>query len=62
VAKVFRTELMTRYGQEYPGYGFEVNDGYGTQAHLEALRRLGPSPIHRRTFLAVSDRQLSLPL
>jgi ribonuclease HII len=50
IAKVFRDELMKRYDQRFPGYGFAQHKGYGTPAHIEALSRLGISPIHRRTF------------
>ncbi len=60
VAKVHRTARMRDYASAYPGYGFEDHDGYGTRAHLEALERLGPCPIHRRSFLHQNDRQLSL--
>ncbi|MBM3314591.1 ribonuclease HII, partial [candidate division WOR-3 bacterium] len=59
VAKVLRDELMARCDASYPGYGFARHKGYGTPGHLAALRRLGPSPIHRRTFApvrAVLDR------
>lgn len=54
IAKVFRDRLMTRLARRYPGYGFERHVGYGTAAHLRALKELGPSPIHRRTFQPVS--------
>lgn len=54
VAKVFRDRLMTKMAGRYPGYGFERHVGYGTAEHLRALRELGPSPIHRRTFRPVS--------
>lgn len=50
VAKVARDRLMRAYEEQYPGYGFVRNQGYGTAAHLAALARLGPSPIHRRSF------------
>ncbi len=53
VAKVFRDRLMVRLAGRYPGYGFERHAGYGTARHLAALRQLGPSPIHRRTFAPV---------
>ena len=42
---------MEEYGNVFPGYGFEKHKGYGTAAHMEAIRQLGPCPIHRRTFL-----------
>jgi ribonuclease HII len=51
LAKVTRDDLMVSMAQQYPGYGFEVHKGYGTKAHYEALQKLGPSPIHRMTFL-----------
>ncbi|MBR1628526.1 MAG: ribonuclease HII [Lachnospiraceae bacterium] len=51
IAKVTRDRLMEDYDEEYPGYGFAEHKGYGTAKHYEALQRLGPSPIHRRTFL-----------
>ena len=51
LAKVTRDDYMEAMAAEYPGYGFEVHKGYGTKAHYEALRALGPSPIHRMTFL-----------
>lgn len=53
VAKVFRDRLMARLDRRWPGYGFARHKGYGTREHLEALRRLGPCPLHRRTFRGV---------
>lgn len=50
LAKVHRDRLMEEYDALYPGYGFAVHKGYPTAAHREALRRLGPSPIHRKGF------------
>jgi ribonuclease HII len=50
VAKVWRDRLMTRLSRRYPGYGLDRHKGYGTAAHLRALRELGATPIHRRTF------------
>ena len=50
LAKVTRDRLMKEYDSKYPGYFFADNKGYGTKEHMEALRRLGPCPIHRRTF------------
>ena len=55
IAKVWRDQLMTRLSRRYPGYGLDRHKGYGTAAHLKALRELGPSPIHRRTFSPVRD-------
>ena len=51
LAKVTRDDLMVEMAQEFPGYGFEVHKGYGTKAHYEALREMGPCAIHRMTFL-----------
>lgn len=51
LAKVSRDDLMLELAKEYPGYGFEVHKGYGTKAHYEALREMGPCAIHRMTFL-----------
>ena len=42
---------MTGMDEVYPGYGFSSNAGYGTAAHIAALKELGPTPIHRRTFI-----------
>ncbi len=61
LAKVARDEMLDWYAREFPGYGLEKNKGYGTSGHLEALRRLGPTPLHRLTFKGVLDRNLSLP-
>lgn len=55
IAKVVRDAEMVDFDTKYPGYGFSKNKGYGTAQHLEALKRLGASPIHRRTFSPVSD-------
>lgn len=54
VAKVHRDRLMACLAQEYPGYGWERNKGYGTPHHRQALVRLGPSPLHRRTYRPVA--------
>ena len=51
VAKVHRDRLMRAMNEEYPGYGFDRNKGYGTPEHYEGLRRLGLTPVHRRSFL-----------
>lgn len=55
IAKVTRDRLMAEMDQRYPGYGFAGHKGYGSAAHLEAIRRLGPSPIHRLTFGGVKE-------
>ena len=51
VAKVTRDRLMVQYDEIYPEYGFASHKGYGAQAHVDALRRYGPCPIHRRSFI-----------
>ncbi|MEM1429799.1 MAG: ribonuclease HII [Pseudomonadota bacterium] len=53
VAKVARDALMVDLAQQHPGYGWEHNAGYATQMHLSALRDLGPTPHHRRSFAPV---------
>ncbi|PRY84191.1 RNase HII [Alkalibacterium olivapovliticus] len=55
IAKVIRDNLMKEYDELYPGYGFSKNAGYGTKEHLEGLKRLGPTPIHRKSFSPVSS-------
>lgn len=50
-AKVRRDRRMAKLAKLYPGYGFEIHKGYGTAAHYQAIKKLGPSAIHRRTFL-----------
>ncbi len=55
LAKTHRDELMQRLAGECPGYGWEGNMGYPTKAHYEALRRLGPTPHHRRSFKLFKD-------
>lgn len=51
LAKVTRDRLMLELSEQYPQYGFEAHKGYGTKAHYEALRRFGPCPAHRMSFL-----------
>lgn len=55
IAKVTRDRMMAVFDREYPGYGFAAHKGYGARTHLEAIRRLGPSPIHRLTFRGVRE-------
>lgn len=52
IAKVTRDRMMMEYDRKYPGYGFAAHKGYGSKAHIEALRRLGACEIHRQTFIA----------
>ena len=51
LAKVTRDHMMAEYDTIYPGYGFGKHKGYGTAAHIQALKELGPCPIHRMTFI-----------
>lgn len=55
IAKVTRDRLMVEMDSIFPGYGFAGHKGYGSTAHMEAIRRLGPSPIHRLTFGGVKE-------
>lgn len=60
VAKVTRDRMMLEHSRDYPGYGWETNQGYPTPAHRRALAELGPTPLHRRSFAPV--RQMALGL
>lgn len=51
IAKVKRDKIMKEYHYKYPQYGFNKNKGYGTKVHIEALKKYGPCPLHRTTFL-----------
>ncbi|MBE5939933.1 MAG: ribonuclease HII [Lachnospiraceae bacterium] len=51
VAKVYRDHLMYDYAKEYPEYGFDKNKGYGSEEHIQAIKKYGPTPIHRRSFI-----------
>ena len=55
IAKVARDAEMVAAAKRFPGYGFECHKGYATAFHLAALRRLGPTPIHRRSFAPVDQ-------
>jgi len=55
VAKQSRDQVMTRYHEQYPQYGFDEHKGYATPEHRAALVKYGPCPIHRRTFAPVSE-------
>jgi len=55
VAKVTRDRIMVGHDETFPGYGFASHKGYCTAEHLEALRRLGPSPVHRRSYAPVAE-------
>lgn len=60
IAKVRRDRLMVEYATEFPEYGFEKHKGYGTKAHLAALRAHGPTRIHRKTFQPIAQLQMEL--
>ena len=62
VAKVARDAMMEEEEERFPGYGFAKHKGYCTSAHMEALSRLGPCPIHRRSFAPVSAMLPSAPV
>ena len=51
IAKVTRDRMMVDYDRQYPGYSFAENKGYGSAAHIDALKRLGATPIHRQSFI-----------
>lgn len=51
IAKVTRDRLMVQYDEIYPEYGFASNKGYGSASHIEAIKKYGPTPIHRRSFI-----------
>ncbi|MCW3797554.1 ribonuclease HII [Sphingomonas sp. BN140010] len=55
VAKVTRDRIMAQYAEQHPGYGWEQNRGYPTPDHRRALRELGPTPLHRRSFNLVRE-------
>ncbi len=51
VAKVYRDNLMKEYAKEFPEYGFEKHKGYGTKAHIDKIKEIGPCKLHRKTFI-----------
>ena len=51
VAKVIRDRMMVEYAKVYPQYGFDGNKGYGSKVHIDAIKEIGPCPLHRRTFI-----------
>ncbi len=53
LAKVYRDRIMISYHSAYPAYGFDKHKGYGTRRHLNALKQVGPCPVHRLTFKGV---------
>ncbi|MGM9631485.1 MAG: ribonuclease HII [Eubacteriales bacterium] len=57
LAKVTRDEMCEQMDRDYPEYGIAKHKGYGTKAHMEALRKYGPSPIHRKKFIRFLDEK-----
>ncbi len=55
LAKVTRDDYMKKLDQDFPGYGFSRHVGYGTKEHLEAIKRLGLTPEHRRSFQPIKE-------
>ncbi len=55
IAKVTRDRLVIEMDKDYPGYGFALHKGYGTEEHLKCLRERGPCPLHRRSFNPVGE-------
>lgn len=58
IAKVTRDRIMTEYHDLYPQYGFKRHKGYATKEHLDAIRKYGPCPIHRKSFSPLRDLML----
>ncbi|WP_374146996.1 ribonuclease HII [Sphingomonas sp. 28-63-12] len=59
IAKVTRDRIMIAADRDHPGYGWAANKGYGARVHLDALDRLGPTPLHRRSFAPVARAYLN---
>lgn len=60
MAKTFRDRLMVKLAKRYPGYGISQHMGYGTKAHMEAIKTIGPSPQHRMTFRGVKKEEATI--
>jgi ribonuclease HII len=58
LAKVYRDRILVELDAVYPGYGLARHKGYCSQEHMEALRRLGPTPLHRKSYAPVAQRML----
>lgn len=56
LAKVYRDDMMERYAEEYPGYGWEKNAGYPTVLHRQGIMKLGLTPLHRKSFKHLPDQ------
>jgi ribonuclease HII len=61
IAKVHRDRMLVEFDSQFPGYGLASHKGYGCPQHLDALARLGPTPLHRRSFYPVSQSALQFP-
>ena len=61
LAKVYRDRLLVEFDSQFPGYGLASHKGYGSREHLAALARLGPTPLHRRSFSPVAQTALQFP-
>ena len=61
LAKVHRDRAMARLDSDFPGYGLSRHKGYGTFLHRECLKRLGPSPIHRKSFEPIRQMEPAFP-
>ena len=60
LAKEYRDRLMIQAAADWPGYGWDRNKGYGSAQHMAALRQLGPTPLHRRSFSPVAQMELAM--
>jgi ribonuclease HII len=61
LAKVYRDGLLVEFDRQYPGYGLASHKGYCSREHMEALARLGPTPLHRKNWSPVAQRMLDFP-
>ena len=61
LAKVYRDRLLVELDSQFPGYGLASHKGYGSPEHLDALARLGPTPLHRKSFHPVAQSALQFP-
>lgn len=56
IAKTYRDELMTKFAEQFPGYGWTTNVGYPTEEHRDGLKKLGQTPLHRRSFRLLPEQ------
>jgi ribonuclease HII len=61
IAKVYRDRLLVQFDSQFPGYGLASHKGYSSREHLAALARLGPTPLHRKSFNPVAQTALQFP-